>query len=712
MKLINDYELGGKMSFQDFRELLEQSDNKVDILTNVEILKKYNILLLDLLAVIRDYLSDEEKLKLFDSPLYAQLIGTLKVEIIDSISNEEIAGQLFNNPNFTNKLQSYQICLILEKLSDNTKIQVLKNEAFLSKHSLSVFQLSNIVSTLSPESKSEFLMDVDYIKNHLHLDEFQVTNLVKELQSDKEKSDFIQLYQLEKYQKIDILKTCSDSYKLSTIFEDASLDKRSIIDLLQTFNVDALNDFLLEHKEFCGKKDISPYEIICKFDAEKQKAFLSSFEDINLTLQEKREILATLKADVKQGIDTSNFPEEYKSAISIQATEYGHISEIDFERDFHDYQGLDKLISVNPEQFTADQKKKFIEICTICPNLEVINLLNGSVGFGSTGAEYIVGEKWIDSVIDNINPNYSKAQKLAIIDNAIGKMASYSPDFGTEVFDVSDSRALWKIIASGYGVCNGLANLEKYMLARVGIDSEVISSGSHAFLKIKDIELPFADGSVQRGDTIVDATWNLMNHRFGSFPNNFCISYEQARKNDIDLEGRDHNSHKNDKELQDVTLGLDEQSLRQLFSSVGIADKDGEFPVKNLIEKSKKIHEIYADHPAKNISAQFSLLQQTCPEFATCQNSSMAIISDILLSDDNLHFKKCVVNRVFDRNDEDKRPVLYVYIDSAALGKRFYYADKSRGEFQELPQEEFVNRFECYDFDLEDQGREQAMGNK
>lgn len=55
-------------------------------------------------------------------------------------------------------------------------------------------------------------------------------------------------------------------------------------------------------------------------DTKQQEEFLVNLENINLTLSEKREILATLKTDVKQSIDITNFPEEYKSALSVQTT--------------------------------------------------------------------------------------------------------------------------------------------------------------------------------------------------------------------------------------------------------------------------------------------------------------------------------------------------------------------------------------------------------
>ena len=152
--------------------------------------------------------------------------------------------------------------------------------------------------------------------------------------------------------------------------------------------------------------------------------------------------------------------------------------------------------------------------------------------------------------------------------------------------------------------------------------------------------------------------------------------------------------------MQDATLYLDEKSLRGLFTSVGLADRDGQFPIKDLLEKSKLLDEIYANQPEQNISKQFLLLRQTCPEFATCQNSSMSILSDVLLSNDNLRFNKCVVNRVYNRSDEEKRPILFVYINSNELGNKFYFANKDEGQFVELPQEEFIKQFECYEEDL------------
>ena len=490
-----------------------------------------------------------------------------------------------------------------------------------------------------------------------------------------------------------------DYQKIETLSKANQEDRLA---MLRALNVEELSEFLTNHREFCKEQNIHPFEITKALDNERQKEFLSKLEQCNLTLNEKREILTTLRPEVKQSIDITNLPKEYATAIQIP-TKYGGQIEFEFDRDFEEYRGLDNLITVSPEDFTPEQRKKFMEFCDICPNAEVLSSLK-DVAYSSSAIEYKEGEEWIASVIDNIPPAYSQAQKIAIIDNAIGKKISHTPTDGTEAFEPKNSKALWKVISNGYGVCNGVAKVEQYMLKRIGVESEIVSGhGHHGFLKLIDVELPLANGETVKGNTILDPTWNLARQRFGGMPDNFCITYEQARKNDLTSLGLDSQAHKNDEKLQDATIGLDEQSLRNLHISVGLADKEGMFPLKNLVEKSDTINEMYADNPEENLKHQFSALSQTCPEFATCQNSTMSALR-IILDFDELKANRCVVNRVYDKTDKDKNAVVYVYLDSKVSGKSFFFADKDTGQFVQLPQEEFINRFECYEKDLEKLG--------
>ena len=348
-------------------------------------------------------------------------------------------------------------------------------------------------------------------------------------------------------------------------------------------------------------------------------------------------------------------------------------------------------------ELSDEDKRKLQELCRICPRMQIIDELEFGI---STPEDYIIAERWIESVLEGTNPDWSTIQKVAYIDNAIGKKLSYSPDFDTEVSEEDEARALWKIINSGYGMCNGIAQIEAYMLRRLGIESEKVSGRGHAFLKLKGIELQNSKGEIIKGDTIIDPTWNLAAHRYGAMPQNFCKSYEEIRKNDIDNDGVDKECHKNDEALATATLNLDEQSLRNVFASIGIADKDGNFPIKTLMDKSKAIDD--KNLPAgESMRKQLHLLAEYCPDFSKCQNETMQILQGIVLNQRNLKFNKCVVSRVYAKEDIRKRPILYVYADLPEEGKKFYFASSESMEFMELSQNEFELAFECYVKDIE-----------
>lgn len=692
------------MNAQDLRNLLENEYDKLSIFASVETFNKYNFNAQEFFDLINDFLSDEEKLKLFDYSHFQEFEPWIKFEIVELVSNQNIKLQILNNYNIISSFQTYQIVKLIKELNDSGKKQILSNQAFIEKYQITTYELKDIILSLSDDVRTEILTDSNFITDKLHLENFEIADLIKSLSSEETKSKILERYQLDEYLMSSIVNTFSDTQKAEILLKENNFSKYSRIQILASFNIETLSSFLVNNKEFCDKNDIHPYEVVMALNSKEQKDFVSKLTSIDLTLAEKREILATLKEETKQNIDTTNLPKEYKTAISI-TTEYSDKIILDLDRDLEDYRGLDNLIRINPEQFTEEQKAKFMQLCDICPNSQVVSVLDNMAQYTSNASEYKEAEEWILSIIDNLNPEYSKAQKMAIIDNEIGKKISYSPDFDTEVFNRKDCRALWKIISSGYGVCNGISKVEQYIFNKVGIESDIISSGNHSFLKIKDIELPLSNGEIAKGNTILDPTWNLTRHRFGGRPNFFCISYENARKSDIDINGNDSNCHKNDGELQDATLNLDDQSLRKLFTSVGLADRDGQFPIKDLFEKSKLLDELYANQPDQNINEQFLLLSQVCPEFARCQNSSMTILNDILLNNEHLKFNDCVINRVYDKTDKGKRPVLFVYIDSNELGKRFYFADKNEGQFVELSQEDFMKQFECYEKDLKKYNR-------
>ena len=96
-----------------------------------------------------------------------------------------------------------------------------------------------------------------------------------------------------------------------------SHNKYSKLDILNSLDTEVLCQFLQEYKEFCYSINIAPWEIIHKLKPEQQKEFIVNLENLNLTLNEKKEILAVLKEQVKREIDTTNLSPEYRTALGI-----------------------------------------------------------------------------------------------------------------------------------------------------------------------------------------------------------------------------------------------------------------------------------------------------------------------------------------------------------------------------------------------------------
>lgn len=696
------------MKKNELRELLSKTDNRFSVFADIEILKKCEMTFIELIDIIDEFLNDEEKAKLFELSHFKTLKPTIRKNIAEKIKDDTLKLRLLLSEDFIKGMESYNIESMVMSLGENGRIKILRDNDFWKSNNLSIHSRSKIVIGLGDIEKQKVLQDKKFATEELQLNKWQIKDLVASLSDETNKKELIDFYEFQENDTIDILKTFSDSGK-----RDILLNKRypfrstnSIKTLVGSFSVNEMIRFFKEQRQFLRDNEIKIYQITKNMKKEDQIEIVAQLENMNLSSKEKKLILATLSEETKKEINQQNLGQEYLNALSV--TVFNDISDIynygnviiDFDSNLERYRDLDDLISINPKEFGEDERKKFLMLCEICPSLNIIDDLNCGV---STTQEYKTGENWIDSILSKIDDQWTEVQKLAYIHYAIGKKMSYSPDFDTEVSNEKDARALWKIISSGYGVCNGIAQIEQYMLKKVGIISKVVSSGTHAFLKIEDIELPTKDGKTVRGSTIVDPTWDLAASRYDGRPNNFCRSYEEIRKSDINSEGEDSECHKNDEELLDATLNLDDESLRKIFTSIGIAYKDGNFKIKELIDKSQKIDSLNLA-PEKSIEMQLQLLSRYYPQFATCQNSTLTILQGISLGQDNLRLEKCVASRVYERRDDKKQPIIYVYAVLPTMVKKFYFANKQLGEFEGLSPEQFVSRFECYDMDIEKQG--------
>ena len=126
----------------------------------------------------------------------------------------------------------------------------------------------------------------------------------------------LKMYNLGFYEK-EIVKSLSENDNKIKYLLEKNFNQNDSVEILETLDEKTLISFFKQNKDFYKKNNIHPYDVIWRLNKEKQKNFISSLEDMDFTLNEKLEILAVLKPEVKQEIDTSNLPEKYKDGEII-----------------------------------------------------------------------------------------------------------------------------------------------------------------------------------------------------------------------------------------------------------------------------------------------------------------------------------------------------------------------------------------------------------
>ena len=691
------------MNAQDLKKVLENTSNKMDIFSNRETLLQYDITVSELNDLIDTFLSDTEKVQILNMPHFKSK-DSIIIHIVKSINNPKIKLQLMKDKEIASKFSSFEIIQLVKTFDKQSIKELLYMSEFLKEHNLiGSFYLNDIFKMLNDDEKQEILENEDYVKTKLCNNQSQIAELLKLIKSEETKTKMMELYQIDNYLKVDILKTFSDKAKQKVLKENPyELNREGLEKIAATLHVDELVKFFEQNQDYLQERGIRPYNIIMELEPNKQLSFIKQIEQTKLNLDEKRKIYATLSKQVKRKLSAKNLPEEYKTALDMNLKQNTGALTFDWKVEFNPnidlekYKGLDELIYVNPTKMDDFGRSKLAKLCEICPDINISDNIDLAP---STAKEFIEAEQWISSVLEGINEEWSDIQKIAYIDNRIGKKISYSPDFETEVFDFQNARALWRIVTSEKGVCNGIAQIENYILARAGIESEMVSSGGHSFLKLKNITIPTKEGE-KEGDTLIDPTWNLAPQRFGARPQCFCLSYEELRKNDILSNGTDRESHKNEK-LKNITLSLDDEYLREVYKSIGLTNEDGTFPIKTLVESLTQCK----SSGQKGIQERLEIFSAYYPEFANCNDSSTVMLKSAVLNPEIIDFERCIVKRVYSRNDEEKEPILYVYANCKEEGKMFYVADKEEKQFIPMNEEEFEKDYECYEEDIEREGK-------
>lgn len=714
-------------------KLIEKSKNRLSILSDVELLEKNGVNLQKLLDLIDEYLSDEEVKEIVESKVFSI---KARVHIINRIKNDKIKSELLvsnssdlyqegvmivshimknirseykkellENQLILDKLFMEDIIEYFNELDERTRINMLMNPEQLEKLEFKEKEIDTVIQSFSIEKKVEILRDSEFLVNGLKTSEMQRLKIILSL-GDEEKIELLKdkevLRKIGILDKFDneIISSFSDEKKLEVILSNEyGLSNSDLETVICTLDSNSLAE-VLKRSELMEKLGVEPYEITQKIPLGVQLDFVENFDESNLSELENRKIFLTLDKTVKDKVDVGSLSEKYVEAMSINISEKldsAYNIDISYDESIEKYKGLDKFISVRAQYLVEEEDRENLKkLCAICPDITVRDDIDMADKKHSTGKEYIIAEEWIDGVLNNIDVSWTDLQKIAYIDKKIGEKISYTPDFGTETCNRSEARSLWKILNTGYGVCNGIAQIEQYILGREGIESERIDCMDHSFLKIEDIEFESEEGKVV-SDAIFDPTWNLAANKYDARPSLLCISYEQARKLDIDPGGKDTMCHLNDEKLSSCTHTIDDEYLKELHHSIGFLNEDREFRITEMLRDNDEISRLNLD-TQESINKRLELIKRYCPEFAQFNNSTIGIMKTVMESQKNIGH--CVIDRVYSREDEKKNAVTYMYVSTLEDEKIFYVVDSEKEVFTKYAKNGFEEKFECYMEDL------------
>lgn len=586
--------------------------------------------------------------------------------------------------------------------SDDEKIKILKDNEFIEKNNIDNIQALQILLSLSDEAKKELS---DRFLYRLGVSDEYMILYFNNIENEDIKLNLLLKYNLKDRETEMIAKTLKDKNKITFLINKKVEEHNILVIITSMKDIKNIIEFINTHKDYLEENSIGIYKIVRELPANWKMEVIEKIEngEIKLTENEKKFILASLSEAEKNGIRSNPkwkyLYEKYKDAFNMKTGKYGEII-VNLTGNLELYRNWDEMIMINPLEISEEERKGFIKLCDICPQMKVYDSKLGLFlnKYYASVKEYLNAERWVQGILDELNPEWSDVQKDAYIDYKIGNKISYSPDANTEVDDRIVSRSVFNVINKGYGVCWGIAKIESYMFRRIGQEAECIESENHAFVKLSNVKVKTSKGMIS-GNTIIDGTWNLNDNRFGAKPHCFYKSYEKMREMDVDLNGKDTESHLNDEKLGNANIELDDESLRDVYWSIGLTDENKMFPIMKFKKILKRIND-EGGSTEEIAKKQLQLLYNLYPDISKHQCETKFILQNIMLDNKNLNFKRCVIDRVYEKEDLQKRAVLYMYLQLLDGKEKFFYIKDGTNGFVENTLEEFEQKFSPYVVDF------------
>lgn len=129
---------------ETLRELLEGTDDKFGILTDMDKLIQHNITVGKLFELWEEFLSEEEKSRLVDTEFFTRTSNpNMKRRIIEYIKDDAKKLEMLEDEELISEMSEWQISTILQTLGEQGKEQLLRNIEFVRRCKLDNYTIKN-----------------------------------------------------------------------------------------------------------------------------------------------------------------------------------------------------------------------------------------------------------------------------------------------------------------------------------------------------------------------------------------------------------------------------------------------------------------------------------------------------------------------------------------------------------------------------------------
>lgn len=332
-------------------------------------------------------------------------------------------------------MENDRINEIMDK-SDEEKINILKDNEFIKKNNIDNIQALQILISLSDEAKKE--LSERFLYRLGVSDEYMILYF-NNIENDDIKLNLLLKYNLKDRETEMIAKTLKDKNK-TTFLINKNIEEHAILVIITSMeDIKNIIEFINKHKQYLEENSIGIYKIVRELPTNWKMEIIEKIEnsEIKLNENEKNFIFASLteveKNEIKANPKWKYLYGKYQDAFDMKTGKYGEII-VNLTGNLELYRTWDEMIMINPLKISEEEIKGFIKLCDICPQMKVYDselslFLNK---YYVSVEEYLDAERWVQGVLDELNPEWSDVQKDAYIDYKIGNRVSYSPDANTE----------------------------------------------------------------------------------------------------------------------------------------------------------------------------------------------------------------------------------------------------------------------------------------